>query len=389
MSHFFLSYFAGCGGSSLGAKNAGCDTLGVEIHPAISELYQANVSDIIVADVAQLNPSTLDFPSPDERKRSGNLLIWQLSPPCQDYSQAHKNGNKSSQRALVLNEIFWHEEIIKPDVIILENVLGYLTSEPFVSFCKYLSNKGYIIATYKLNSKEFGVPQSRDRLIMIGVANQYQMPLIQKTHAEYPDDGQLTLFDEIGKKPCIGWYDATYDLLPSLKEVQLTDKQKEALQRELQGYNLNLGLFRTQFLERNGKLVTEPSRPSPTVTTMPHALRPFLIERVGYHGLPKVASADKPCWTIRACLADDKKGKKTGKKSGTRTKLIDAVIPSEEMTITAYSLSTQALARLQTFPDSYQWSGKGAIDVEGIGNAVPVLMMEKIVSDVLKGIHLK
>lgn len=126
----------------------------------------------------------------------------------------------------------------------------------------------------------------------------------------------------------LSWLDAIADLIDDLPLVPLTHHQKLLLEEYRGGY-------------------------------------PVLIERTGYYDKPKLADWENPCWTIRASIGGDHKG-------ANRNRFIDVV------TDDARSLSVKALARLQSFPDSYQWSGITSTDVRAIGNAVPPKMMEYI-----------
>lgn len=336
-NHILISYFAGGGGASLGAIAAGITTtIGVEWDNNIADLYRANVGNCFTADVTKFDPRCLDLPTLEERKRTGDLLIWQLSPPCVEFSRANTKQNRDSKRATIIKEIFWHEEIIRPDYIVLENVIDYRKYHHYQDFCKYLQAKGYSLVDYILNAADFGVPQSRERLIMIAARKGLSLPTITKTHDKNANVGQLSLFGE-SKLPWVGWYDAIADLLPTLSQSRLTDKQVETVQ---------------------------------ALNCLPQTV---MVERVGYrNGIPKIAFKDEPCWTIRAMLSDDGK-------TGTRTKIIDAIANGN-----VRSLNTHAIARLQSFPDDYRWSSQMSLDVRVLGNSVPPLLMQKITEAILK-----
>ncbi|ARV58084.1 hypothetical protein BZZ01_05040 [Nostocales cyanobacterium HT-58-2] len=445
--NFCISYYAGGGGFSLGAKAAGCKTLGVELDPAIAALYQANVGPCVVADVTTLDPHKLEFPSKSERRRSGSLLIWQLSPECKVFSRANTAAKKNCAQSLAtasatsLTKIFWHEQIIEPDCIILENVEDYANYQGYIDFCNYLEERGYQILSRKLilNAADFGVPQSRRRLIMIA-GKGVPLPKIEATHAQFLH-GQMDLFSA-PKLPWVGWYKAIEDLLPELPRSQLTPKQEKAIQAlglktqlvdQQNSKSVRLG-YKTRALnepsfthegltrKKNGQPYYNEDLTTPTdqqnegcplfsgtmrrgcnaqtkaflvsgqqkgingerevgtdnepIWTIPASIskgvpRALLIERVGAFNIPKTRSPQEPCWTLR-CLGDD------GKK-GNRNKIIDAVMEGD-----VHSLNTRALARLQSFPDSYQWSGKSALDTKVIGNSVPPLMAQRIIEALKK-----
>lgn len=370
--NFCLSYYAGGGGFSLGAASAGFQTLGVEFDPSIAELYRQNVGECITADVTTLNPHSLEFPSKSERLCNGDILIWQLSPECKMFSRANTAAKADQAKALAtdsatsLTKIYWHEQIIEPDVIILENVEDYANYQGYIDFCFYLEDRGYKILSKSLvlNAADFGVPQSRRRLIMIAVKG-IPLPKIEQTHAQF-SHGQIDLFSE-PKLPWVGWYEAIEDLLDELPRSQLTAKQQQAIKA--------LG-FQTQLVDqqnsksvRLGYKTRGALEPSFTLGCNAQA-KAFLVERVGAYNSPKIRSHSEPCWTLRSHLGDDGK-------NGSRTKVIDAVLG-----IDVRSLNTRALARLQSFPDWYQWSGKAALDTKVIGNSVPPLLAQRLVQSV-------
>ncbi|MBN3945183.1 MAG: DNA cytosine methyltransferase [Nostoc sp. NMS7] len=337
----FNSHFSGCGGSTLGAIAAGFVPIhAIENNPAIAELYKTNCGDILVADIATVDFKRLDIPTQLERRRSGQILVTQTSPPCQDFSAANTNsGNRDSLRANILRETWLYYEIFRPEYVVLENVPAYRHSKPYQEFEQYLITLGYKIIKVLFNAADYGVPQTRIRFFAIAVHKDYPIPQISPTH-EYQQHGQLFLI----RKPWIGWYESLKDLLPSLPESKLTKKQENAiavLETQLidqqnsksvaLGYKTRLkdkpsftlgcnaqakvllidGQQRGAGGERQTRDATDPcwTIPASIHKGVPRAV---LIERLGYYDSPKTAQIEKPCWTLRAALADDyHKGNRT------------------------------------------------------------------------------
>lgn len=320
-SGYYTSHFSGCGGSTLGAIAAGLKPISaIEFDPKIAELYQVNCGSVAVEDITQVNFKKLDIPT--RKERNGHILIHQTSPPCQDFSRANTSANKSSDRANVLAATYEFYGLYEPEFVVLENVPDYAKAKVYQEFELFLINKGYRILKGKFNAADYGVPQTRERFLSIAITKGFDIPQIISTHGKQ-EGIQINLFT----KPWIGWYEAIADLIPTLPDSHLTPKQKEAA---------------------NGQ-------------------SNLLIERIGYRDNPSVRRLSEPCWTIRATLGDDKKG-------GNRNKVIDAILDNA----TVKSVTTPALARLQSFPDSYKWSGKAAVDTKGIGNSVAPLLMQRI-----------
>jgi DNA (cytosine-5)-methyltransferase 1 len=365
MSKFlWASHFSGCGGSTVGAIAANFRPLvAIEFDPQIAELYKANCGDAVVNDIAQVDPTKLDIPSPEERRRNNQILVLQTSPPCQEYSQAKRKQNRQCDRATILKDTYAHYELFKPEYVILENVPAYANSPVYLDFENFLIWRGYKIVKGIYNMADYGVPQTRKRFIAIAVRDGYPIPQIQPTHSQY-QQGQLSLFGDSLQK-WVGWYDAIADLIPGLPESKLTQKQKDAIVKS------GLVSQLVDFANATGGYTTRKfDKPIWTLNASigEHNAAPkaVLIERVGYQfNNPKTAHFDEPCWTLRACLGDDGR-------SG-RSKVIDAVVGAD-----VRSLDARSLARLQSFPDSYQWSGNSKIDLKGIGNSVCPLFSQLI-----------
>ncbi|MBE9038183.1 DNA cytosine methyltransferase [aff. Roholtiella sp. LEGE 12411] len=365
---FFLSICSGAGGSSLGAKAVGCDTLGIEIDPPIAELYRTNVGQVLVEDITTLNPYKVELPLLGRSLTTNQLLIVQVSPPCQDYSVANKSA-KNSTRADLLYATFHHFEVWQPDIVILENVRAYRYSRVYIDFEKHLRSLGYKCLPLLLNAADFGVPQSRERFISIFTRQGLPLPTITTIHEQNPV-GQISLFQELPKHKWIGWYEAIYDLLPTLEPSTLTQKQLCAIQKH--GWKTQLVDQQNSTSVQNTYKCRESDQPSFTLGCNSQA-KALLVERVGgYDDNKKVRSHQQPSWTIKAGLGSDGKG-------CNRSSFIDAVLSQADVR----RLNTKALARLQTFPDSYQWSGKNSVDVRGIGNAIPCLLMQKLLEQII------
>ena len=389
---YCTSHFSGCGGSTLGAIAAGLTPISaIEFDPRIAELYQANCGNVLVENITQVDFRKLDIPT--KKERNSDILIHQTSPPCQDFSRANTSANKGSDRANVLGATHEFYNLYEPEFIVLENVPAYAKAGVYQGFEVFLINKGYRILKGIYNAADYGVPQTRERFLSIAVAKGFDIPQITPTHGKQKS-GQIDLF----MKPWIGWYEAIADLIPSLPDSHLTPKQKEAVishenllidfANSTGGYksrkqyeptwtiNASVGehnaypralLIGGQQKASGERQVRGCDRPSWTIPASIAKGMPRLIERIGYRDSPSIRESSEPCWTIRATLGDDQKG-------GSRTKIIDAILDSA----TVKSINTPALARLQSFPDSYKWSGKAAVDTRGIGNSVAPLLMQRI-----------
>lgn len=166
-----ISTFAGCGGSSLGYSMAGFqELLAVEWDDNAVETFRLNFPDVPVyhGDIAKL--------SVDECLRLsgigvGELDVFDGSPPCQGFSTAGKRV-LTDDRNQLFREYVRLLKGLKPKVFVMENVPGMVKGKMkliFAEVMRELKNTGYRVRCQKLNAKYFFVPQSRERLIFIGV----------------------------------------------------------------------------------------------------------------------------------------------------------------------------------------------------------------------------
>ena len=168
-----VSTFSGCGGSSLGYMWAGGKVrLAVEWNDHAVQTYRANFPDtpIYHGDIAKLTVAqALDL----SELQIGELDIFDGSPPCQGFSTAGKRILEDDRNQL-FTEYVRLLRGLQPKVMVMENVSGMIKGKMklvFAEIMKELKQSGYQVSARLLNAKYFGVPQSRERLIFIGVRN--------------------------------------------------------------------------------------------------------------------------------------------------------------------------------------------------------------------------
>ena len=166
-----ISTFAGAGGSSLGYSMAGFrELLAVEWDDNAVETFRLNFPDVPVyhGDIAKLSvEQCLDIAG----LQPGELDIFDGSPPCQGFSTAGKR-QLDDPRNQLFREYVRLLQGLKPKVFIMENVSGMvkgLMKLVFVEILKELKASGYRVSARLLNAMYFGVPQSRERMIFVGV----------------------------------------------------------------------------------------------------------------------------------------------------------------------------------------------------------------------------
>ena len=166
-----ISLFAGCGGSSLGYSMAGYrELLAVEWDADAVETFRRNFPDVPVyhGDIATL---TVEGCLSLAGIAPGELDVLDGSPPCQGFSTAGKRDLDDDRNAL-FHEFTRLLAGLRPRAFVMENVSGLVKGKMrliFADILRELKSCGYRVSVRLLNAMYFGVPQSRQRLIFIGV----------------------------------------------------------------------------------------------------------------------------------------------------------------------------------------------------------------------------
>lgn len=166
-----ISTFAGCGGSSLGYSMAGFrELLAVEWEQNAADTFRLNFPHVPLyhGDIARL--------SVEECLRlagiaPGELDVFDGSPPCQGFSTSGKREIGDSRNQL-FREYCRLLEGLRPRAFVMENVSGMVKGDfklVFAEILRTLKRCGYRVKVRLLNAMWFGVPQSRERMIFVGV----------------------------------------------------------------------------------------------------------------------------------------------------------------------------------------------------------------------------
>ena len=169
-SHFtFVDLFAGIGGFRIPLEELGCKCLGYsEIDKKAIQVYRdnfikdANSDEVYLGDITNLNqfPFAID------------VLVGGV--PCQPWSIAGKLQGLDDPRGKLWTDVFRVVKANRPKAFIFENVKG-LTEPRNIESLKYiidnLTSSGYVVKYEVLNSYDFGLPQDRDRMFIVGIRN--------------------------------------------------------------------------------------------------------------------------------------------------------------------------------------------------------------------------
>lgn len=163
----FIDLFSGIGGFRLGMESVGHTCLGhVEIDKFANESYEAifGKDDLIGSDITKITDE-------EWRKYRGKVDCICGGFPCQAFSIAGYRRGFEDTRGTLFFEILRAAKEIQPSYLFLENVKGLLSHDKgktFETMLCALDELGYDAEWKVLNSKNFGVPQSRERVFIIG-----------------------------------------------------------------------------------------------------------------------------------------------------------------------------------------------------------------------------
>ena len=342
-----IALFSGCGGLSLGFAAAGFNLVGhVEIKDSANKIYNANFSNskLLGTDICDITESQIK----DWKKEFGDIDVVIGGPPCQGFSLAGKRDPDDLR-----NQLFKYYSnivsLVHPKAFVFENV-RLLTSMKTTDGKLFIdcifdsfSKAGYHLAKKELNMAEYGVPQSRERVVIVGVRNDidvnFSFPIA--THQANSDTYSLSLFET---PSLISFRDATCDLI-HLESGEVSDDP------------LHWSIVHPEHVIRWLKDVPEGCSAHDNEN-------PDLRPPSGFNTTYKRIKWDEPCSTITTNFSMI---------SGCRN-----VHPTATR-----SLTIREAARAQSFPDEFVFLGKWGDVRKAIGNAVPPIFAE-IIADEIK-----
>lgn len=192
-----VDLFCGAGALSHGFLLEGFRVLcGFDIDESCQYPFEENnKAKFVCKDIAEVDPSEVRA-----HFKSGGPKVLIGCAPCQPYSRYSRG--RSDPKWLLLNKFAQLAAQVAPDVITMENVpqlLRFNNGSTFAKFVAVLAGAGYYVRWQVVNCADFGVPQSRSRLVVI-CSKLGQPPLPDRTHAQRE---YSTVRDAIGGMPPI------------------------------------------------------------------------------------------------------------------------------------------------------------------------------------------
>ena len=317
-----LSFFSGAMGLDIGMKKGGIKALlACEFNKYCRMTIAQNEPEMaLIGDINKYEPEEILKMAKIPEGRKVDVIFG--GPPCQAFSTAGARKGLDDDRGNVFLRYIEIVEKIKPTYVVIENVRGLLSAPyPYLDIKEpikggalriildRLHKAGYAVSFELYNAANFGAPQIRERVVMIGKLGEEKVDYLTPTHSENGDDGLLpwrTLKDAIGElnnveHHYIEFPEKRLKFYRMLKEGQYWKDLPEEAQKEAMGAKLLLGGGKTGFYRRlnykkpSPTLVTNPTMPA-TDLCHPVENRPLSVEE--YNSIQEFPKDWKICGPI-------------------------------------------------------------------------------------------
>lgn len=320
-NHYYISLFTGAGGLDIGFKEAGFKgLLASDIMPQAKDTYNFNFPDetYLLEDVRKLSISEI-------KSYIGNKKIDVIigGPPCQGFSNMG-NKNSADPRNMLFESYVKIVDAIRPKCFVFENVKGLYTmfeGRYFNQVVEAFLSIGYNLHYSMLDTSNYGIPQKRERIFIVGTTSDSQFLFPEHSDTSY---GKIKAFRNVGE--------AINDL---------ADKGEEIAN--------HISLNHSEVVIRRYQLIPEGGK------------------------LPKPED-----------LPEDIRRKNFGNTYTRlhRNEVSSTIVPGNNALpvhpVLNRSLTPREGARIQTFPDDYIFKGDRRSQCIQVGNAVPPLIAGKI-----------
>jgi DNA (cytosine-5)-methyltransferase 1 len=344
-----VDLFCGAGGMTLGAKLAGLEVVfAVEADPRAAETYAANHPEVNLfkSDIRKLKQIPL--------RQGQQQTVLFGGPPCQGFSTSNqRTRNKQNRGNWMFKEFVRLVNSWRPDWLVFENVKGIAETEGAIFLDLVLENfqtAGYTLSKGILNAADFGVPQRRERLFVIGsrhgITVSMPKPLMSRP---------VTVWAAIADLPALKNGSRTADL------PYKTMKRSEYVRRLRNGHKTVSG----NFVTRNAEFVTKRYRYVPQggnwQNIPPRLMHNYRANYECHTGIYHRLDPKKPSVVI----------------GNYRKNML--IHPFQDR-----GLSVREAARIQSFPDDYQFSGSIGFQQQQVGNAVPPLLAQHVFAAIMQ-----
>ncbi|KDE41401.1 DNA-cytosine methyltransferase [Nitrincola lacisaponensis] len=339
-----IDLFSGAGGMSLGARLAGIDVqIAVEADPHAATTYLHNHQPkhgMFGDDIRKFKKVNIS--------RRGQPVVVFGGPPCQGFSTSNqKTRSATNEKNWLFREFFRVVKDYHPDWVVFENVKGLLETERgmFVEIILQEFKKlGYEASFGLLHATDFGIPQNRARLFIIGSLHGSKFEFPQST-----TDKPVTVQDAIGDLPILS---TGASVCYKDYETDPPSDYAHRMRKGLKGCNNHL-------VTKNNRLIINRYKHIPQGSnwkSIPEELMENYKDRSRCHtGIYRRLELDRPSVVI----------------GNYRKNML--IHPTQDR-----GLSVREAARIQSFPDDFTFKGSIGFQQQQVGNAVPPLLAEAV-----------
>lgn len=338
-----VEVFVGAGGMSLGAKMSGIEVqLAIEkdIHSAKTYAYNHPGTRVVVADIADVKRIDIS--------KIGKKTVLFGGPPCQGFSTSNqRTRNSNNKNNWLFKEFIRIVKIWMPDWVVFENVKGIVETEggAFKDKILYDLNKlGYTTSSGLLCAADFGVPQKRNRFFIIasrnGISAKLPEPKVRKP---------VTVCQALVDLPRLD-NGANVDYLPYLSKART--QYAKTMRNGHNGCTNHLVTANAAYVEKRYKHIPQGGN----WENIPKRLMQNYKDKTRCHtGIYHRLREDRPSVVI----------------GNYRKNML--IHPTQDR-----GLSVREAARLQSFPDWYEFKGSIGFQQQQVGNAVPPLLSKAV-----------
>ncbi|RFP66407.1 DNA (cytosine-5-)-methyltransferase [Hymenobacter lapidiphilus] len=368
---YMVDLFCGVGGLSYGFEQTGRFEVvaGLDLLSDRAKTFSANHLHAfsVCSDITKITPQTIQDNAP-------RPFIVAGGPPCQGFSSIRpfRTLTVNDERNNLFEHFALYVDALQPEWFVMENVVGMLThknGETLTTILELMQSIGYRVSWKVLNGAYYGLPQSRERLFIIGNRQNVDFVWPEPTHF-YVYQGMAGRYSQVLARdlfhgalpPAVSVMEAIGDLPPIIAGGNATQYEREPLtpyQATIRNGAQNLALHEaTTHSDKMMEIIRQSGR---NISAVQH------LVTSGFSTSYSRLDADEPSTTIT----------------------VNFVHPSSNRCIHPIqhrALTPREGARLQSFPDTFVFNGKKTQIVKQIGNAVPPLLGEVIAEAILANI---
>ncbi len=342
---------AGAGGLSLGALSAGIGVkLAIEVDSNALATYAKNSHDTVLINEPLEKVKRIDIDS----KGLPKILFGGL--PCQGFSTANQRnrGLVSIQNRLYL-DFFRLAKAWQPDCIVIENVKGLIETKGgffFEDILKHMGRLKYHPTWWILNAADYGVPQNRIRLFIIGLRKPGEVPKPKAKKCIVTVNDAIADLPELNNGADQHWMPYRSDT--ASKYAMALRNKNSVSPNHLVTRNSELVIDRYSYIPQGGNWKHIPKHLFGDYYKNPEGCHTSIYYRL---------AANEPSIVI----------------GNFRKSMLIHPVQNR-------GLSVREAARIQSFPDWYEFSGSIGFQQQQIGNAVPPLMAKAVFETIMKSL---